>query len=76
MEDKEILKKVKDEELPEALRTLSPEKRPAYVQEMAAKRGAIQKQINDLSASARNFSLLNGNDRLARQAARLLGMRR
>jgi hypothetical protein len=54
-EDKEILKKVKDEELPEALRTLSPEKRAAYVQEMAAKRGAIQKQINDLSAEREKF---------------------
>lgn len=54
-EDKEILKKVKDEELPEALKSLSPEKREAYVQEMASRRGAVQKQISDLAAEREKY---------------------
>jgi hypothetical protein len=54
-DDKEVLKKVKDEELPDALRKLSPENRGAYVQEMAVKRGAIQKQISDLSTEREKY---------------------
>jgi len=54
-EDKEILKRVKDDELPDALRKLSPEKRVAYVEEMANRRGAIQKKINDLSAEREKY---------------------
>jgi hypothetical protein len=49
-EDREILTKVKIEELPDVLQKLPPEERSAYVQNMAARRAEIQKQINALAA--------------------------
>ncbi|MEX0977432.1 MAG: vWA domain-containing protein [Pirellulales bacterium] len=49
-EDEEILKKLPREDLPDALKDLTPEKREAHVREVAARRAGIQKQINDLAA--------------------------
>ena len=49
-EDKDVLKRVKDEELPEAVRVLQPAQREAYVRDVANQRAAIQKQINELAA--------------------------
>jgi hypothetical protein len=63
-EDKDALKRVKDEELPEAVRGVSPEKRDAYVREMANRRSAIQKQINDL-ATEREAYLTKERKRMA-----------
>lgn len=63
-EDKEILKKVKDEELPDSLKQMSPEKREAYIRQMASRRGEVQKQINEL-ASEREKYLAKERQRLA-----------
>jgi len=41
---------LKDAELPECMRKMTPEQRVAHVKEMTAKRRALQKQINDLTA--------------------------
>ncbi len=49
-EDREILKKVKKEELPEALRELTPEACETYVKEMSSRRAEVQKKINALAA--------------------------
>ena len=54
-EDQEILKKVKDEELPEAIKQLNPEEREAYVRKMASRRSDVQKQINDLAAEREKY---------------------
>jgi hypothetical protein len=48
-EDKEVLNKVKSEDLPDNLKDKTPEEREAYVKELTAKRAEIQKQINALS---------------------------
>jgi hypothetical protein len=48
-EDKSVLKRVKDGELPEDLRKVPAGDRENYVQQMASRRGEIQKQINALS---------------------------
>jgi hypothetical protein len=48
-EDREILKKVKAEELPDELKSVQPEKREAYIRQMAERRAGIQKQIQQLS---------------------------
>jgi hypothetical protein len=44
------LKKVKEEDLPEAMRKLKPEEREAYVKKKAAEREEIQKKVTDLTA--------------------------
>ena len=62
--DKEILRKVKDEELPEQLRKLNPAERDAFVKAMAAKRAEVQKKINAL-ATERNAYLTKERKRLA-----------
>jgi hypothetical protein len=54
-EDKEILSKVKDDELPDALKPLKPEEREAYVRKMASRRAEIQKQINALAAEREKY---------------------
>jgi hypothetical protein len=48
-EDREILRRVKTEELPESLQKMTADEREAYVKDMAAKRAEIQKQIAELS---------------------------
>ena len=67
-DDVQILKKVKEEELPDAVKQLRPEKREAYVREMASRRGAIQKQINDLAAEREKY-LAKERQRLASDSA-------
>ena len=42
--------KLKDSELCEAMRKMTPEQRVAHVKEMTEKRRALQKQINELTA--------------------------
>ena len=66
-EDKEILSKVKPEELPEVLKDKSPAEREAYVKEMAAKRAKIQKEINALTAE-REAYLAKEQQRLAKES--------
>jgi hypothetical protein len=66
-EDKNILSKVKDEELPEELKKLKPEEREAHVRRMAARRAEIQKEINDLAAEREKF-LATERKRLAVEA--------
>jgi hypothetical protein len=63
-EDKQILKKVKEDELPDAVKQLRPEKREGFVQEMASRRGAIQKQITELAAEREKY-LAKERQRLA-----------
>jgi hypothetical protein len=53
--DKEILTKLKPEDLPEALKDKSTEAREAYINAMATKRGDIQKQIQALTAEREAF---------------------
>jgi hypothetical protein len=66
-EDKEILNKVKPEELPEVLKEKSPAEREAYVKEMAAKRAKIQKEISALTAE-REAYLAKEQQRLAKES--------
>ena len=49
------LEEVKDEELPEAMRTMSLEQRKVYVADQAAKRAEIQTKINELLAKRQAF---------------------
>ena len=48
-EDADVLKKVKEQELPEVLQKLAPAKRKAYLEEMVAKRKQLQKEIGSLA---------------------------
>lgn len=48
-EDREILRKVKTEELPKELQSLGPKEREDYVRKMATKRAEIQAEINRLA---------------------------
>ncbi len=66
-EDAEVLKKVEEKELPEALQKLAPAKRAAYVQEMVAKRKQLQKQIGKLAAE-REVHLAKERKRSAQEA--------
>ena len=66
-EDKDVLKRVKDEELPEAVKSLPGQQREAYVREMGARRGQIQKQINELATERAEY-LAKETKRLAGQA--------
>jgi hypothetical protein len=63
-EDKDVLSRVKEEELPEALQELKPAERAAYVNRMATRRKEIQKEINDLAAEREKF-LAKERQRLA-----------
>ena len=63
-EDKEILRKVKAEELPEPLQKLAPAEREAYVKDMATKRASVQQQIAKLSVE-REAYLAKEQKRLA-----------
>jgi hypothetical protein len=54
-EDGGILKKLKREELPDALKELAPEEREAHVRQVAARRADIQKQINALAAERESY---------------------
>ncbi len=49
------LKALKDEELPEAMKKLSPADRDKYVQKVGAQRAQIQAKINDLNEKRRVF---------------------
>jgi hypothetical protein len=66
-EDKDVLSRVKEEELPEALRELKPTERAAYVNKMATRRKEIQKQINELAAEREKF-LAQERKRLAAES--------
>jgi hypothetical protein len=59
--DKVELGKVKDDELPEALKKLSPAEREAKVKELAARRAALETRIAEVSKQRQTF--------LAEQAA-------
>ena len=54
-EDKVKLDDVKDEDLPEAMRDMTPEQREAYVAEQSAKRAELQTQINDLNDARKEY---------------------
>jgi hypothetical protein len=54
-EDKEVLAKIKDEELPEAMQKMTLAERQKCVEENAKKRAQIQKQINDLTAEREKY---------------------
>jgi hypothetical protein len=49
------LESVKEAELPEAMRTMTPEARRAHVQAMATRREAIQKEVAELGAKRARF---------------------
>jgi hypothetical protein len=53
--DKDTLKKVKTEELPEQLQNLSTAEQEARVKEMASKRAELQKQIGKLAAEREKY---------------------
>ena len=65
--DREILEKVKKEELPDVLQDLTLNEREAYVKVMAAKRAQVQKEIGALAA-ARESYLAKEQKRLAEEA--------
>lgn len=65
-EDREILKKVKIEELPDVLKDLPLNEREEYVKEMAAKRAEVQKEISALAAERESF-LAKEHKRLAEE---------
>lgn len=67
IEDPDILKKIKEEELPDVLRNLAPEKREGYVKEMIAKRQDLQSQIGKLAAE-REAHLVKERQRMADEA--------
>lgn len=64
-EDRDILKKVKTEELPKELQQLKPEERDNYVRKMAERRTELQKQINQLATEREKY--------LAKERGRLAG---
>jgi hypothetical protein len=66
-EDGEILQKVKQEELPDALKDLSLDEREAYVKKMAAKRAEVQKEISSLAAERETY-LAKERKRLAEES--------
>ena len=68
-QDKNILSKVKEEELPDSLRGLQADQREAHIKKMAEKRAEIRKQIADLAkerdaylAKERMLRSAEGND--------------
>ena len=65
-EDREILKKVKTEELPDVLKDLPLDEREAYVKKMAAKRAEVQNEISSLAAERETY-LAKERQRLAEE---------
>lgn len=55
VEDETVLSKIKQEELPEPMRTMSEEERRAYVVKQAERRAALQAQIQELSAERAKY---------------------
>lgn len=53
--DKDILDKVKTEELPEELQKLAPAEREAHVKQMATKRAELQKRIGELAKERETY---------------------
>ncbi len=66
-EDADVLKKVKEKELPEVLRKIAPVKREAFIKEMVTNRKQLQKQISKL-ANEREAYLTKERKRLAKDA--------
>jgi hypothetical protein len=66
-EDREILQKVKTEELPDVLKDLRLDEREAYVKKMAAKRAQVQKEISSLAAERETY-LAKERKRLAEES--------
>ena len=66
LENEAILDEVKEEDLPEVLRVLTPEKRKEYVQQQSAKRGEVQNKIAKLAAE-REAYLTQERKRLANE---------
>jgi len=66
LENEAILDEVKEEDLPEVLRALTPEKRKEYVQQQSAKRGKVQNKIAKLAAE-REAYLTQERKRLANE---------
>lgn len=60
------LAKIKPEDLPEAMRKMSPEQRKAHVEKLAAQRKEIQRQINDLNADRLKFIAEKEKERAAK----------
>ena len=54
-EDKSVLKKIKDNELPEDVRKVPASDRETYVRQMATRRADIQKQISTLAAERETY---------------------
>jgi von Willebrand factor type A domain len=54
-EDGEALKKVQKDDLPDALKDMSPDERTAYVEKVAARRADVQKKINALAAERESY---------------------
>jgi len=72
-EDGTILKKVKEEDLPEALKNLPVTVREAKVKEIAAQRAAVQKQINKLAAEREQYLAEQRNSQPASGGEQTLG---
>jgi hypothetical protein len=66
-ENRQILLSIKEDELPEELKGLTPKQREARVQEMATKRAEVQSKINALAAEREAF-LIKERKRLATEA--------
>ncbi len=49
------MSKIKDKDLPENMRQMSPKQRQEYVKQQAAKRKQVQKQINDLNTARTKY---------------------
>ena len=64
IEDAEILKKIREEELPDVLRELPADKREGYVKDMLAKRNKVRGKIKELSKQ-REAYLAKERERLA-----------
>lgn len=54
-QDGDILEKLKEEDLPDALKNLAPAERQARVKEVAAKRAEVQTKINALAAEREEY---------------------
>ncbi len=72
-DDKDVLSKVKTEELPEQLQKLPAEDRSKYVTEMAGKRAELQRQIAELSQKRAEYIAHEQKKLAADSAATTLG---
>ena len=66
LEDESILTKVKEEELPEVLRVMTPEKRKEYLKQQSTRRAEVQKELAKL-AKKREAYLAKEQSRRAQQ---------